>query len=329
VRAAAVTSALPPFGGGDSTITVPGATPGQPVEAQIQFCSESLFEILGRPMTAGATFSAPDVTARRQVTVINETFAKVHFAGVNPLGRRIGIDRLGTGPAALPDPTFEVVGVVEDIANAGFREKPVPQMYLPYSVAGGQGTLLLRFSGDLSAVTASVREEVRAVNPQVALVSPATFETRLLAPFSQQRFSMFVLVIFAGTGLGLVALGVYGVISYTVSQQTREIAVRMALGGQRRHVLGQVLRMTLWLVGTGIVLGVGAGIATNRIVASRVAFRGGAAAIGPESGGGIAAHDPLTIAVAAGLVLFIGICACVIPARRALRVQPIAALREE
>ncbi len=329
VRVAALTSTLPPYGGGQSTIVVPGTLPGQKPESLLQFCSEGLFDVLGRALTAGVTFSALDIALGRQVVVVNDAFANVHFAGLNPLGQRIRIDRLGTGPAALPDPTFEIVGVVEDIANAGFHETPVPQMYVPHSVAGVQGTMLLRFAGDMQAVTASLREEVRAVNPQVALVNPATFETRLLEPFGQQRFSMFVLVIFAATGLGLVALGVYGVISYTVSQQTREIAVRVALGGQPRHVLGQVLRMTLWLVGTGVVVGVGAGIATNRIVASRVAFRGGAAAIGADSGGGVAPHDPVTIAVAAGLVLFMGVCACVIPAWRALRVQPIAALRED
>ncbi len=330
VRQAAVTSTLPPYGGGGSAITVPGAPPGDSAEAMMQFCSEGFFETLGVSVTAGRMFSAQDVALRRQVLVVNETLARMYFGGVNPIGRRIGVTRLGTGPAALADPTFEIVGVVTDIANAGPREQAIPQIALPYTVAPqGQRLLLLRIAGEAPMIEAAVREQVRAVNAQVALMNSGTFESRLQQPFGQQRFSMFVLVIFAAAGLGLVALGVYGVISYTVSQQTREIAIRMALGGQKRHVLGQVLRMTLWLVGTGIVVGIGAGIATNRVVASQVQFRGGAPAIGAESGGGIAPHDPLTIALAGGLVLLMGLSASVVPAWRALRVQPIAALREE
>jgi ABC-type antimicrobial peptide transport system permease subunit len=125
-----------------------------------------------------------------------------------------------------------------------------------------------------------------------------------------------VILLFAGTGLGLVALGVYGVISYTVSQQTREFAIRMALGGERRHVLGQVLWMTVRLVGIGVVVGLAAGLASGRFFLADQLWR-------------TTPHDPTTFATAVGVVLIIGAAACAVPAQRATRVQPASALRHE
>jgi ABC-type antimicrobial peptide transport system permease subunit len=131
----------------------------------------------------------------------------------------------------------------------------------------------------------------------------------------EHRFPLVVLAAFAITGLGLVALGVYGVIAYTVSQQTREFAIRLALGGERRHVAGQVFRTTCWLVGAGALIGLGACLAAGRVLASQLYET--------------SPRDPVTLAAAVTVILVTGAVACTIPARRAMRVEPAVALRHD
>ena len=163
---------------------------------------------------------------------------------------------------------------------------------------------------------AAIRREMAAVDSQVALIDPLTLEELIQRViFARPRFTLLMLGIFAATGVLLVALGVYGVLAYTVSQQTREIAIRMALGGQRGDVIRMVLRLGLTLVGVGLVIGVAASLATNRLLASQL--------------WNISPHDPLTFGAAIAIVLTIGVVACLVPARRAVRVEPMAALRQE
>ena len=133
--------------------------------------------------------------------------------------------------------------------------------------------------------------------------------------YARPRFSLLVLGIFACTGIVLVAFGIYGVLAYTVSQQTREIAIRMALGGERGHVVRMVLRFGLQLVGAGLIIGVAASLATNRLLASQL--------------WNTSPNDPVTFAVATVVIVAIGALACWIPARRAVRVEPMVALRHE
>jgi ABC-type antimicrobial peptide transport system permease subunit len=161
-----------------------------------------------------------------------------------------------------------------------------------------------------------IRREVAAIDPQIALIEPTPLEEWIQrVVFARPRFSVLVLGIFAATGVLLVALGVYGVLAYTVSQQRREIAIRMALGGQRGDVIQMVLRLGLQLVGGGLIIGAAASLATNRLLTTQL--------------WNITPHDPLTFAVAILLVLTIGAAACWIPALRAVRVEPMTALRQE
>jgi putative ABC transport system permease protein len=150
----------------------------------------------------------------------------------------------------------------------------------------------------------------------VAIVQPSTLESLVQRVFyAQPRFSLIVLGMFASTGLALVVLGVYGVLAYTVSQQGREIAIRMALGGDRRHVLKHVFRMGLQLLGTGVVIGLAASMATNRLLVNQL-WR-------------TSPYDPVILTAVTVIVVGVGLCACWVPARRAVRVEPIAALRHE
>ncbi|HZB25853.1 MAG TPA: FtsX-like permease family protein, partial [Vicinamibacterales bacterium] len=235
----------------------------------------------------------------------------------DPLGRQVRVNRLASGPAPVADPTFQIVGVVPDTANQGLRDPSAPQVYVPFPVRGPIGLLfLVRTAGEPMAVAAGVRREIQTVDRRVAVNESISLEDVLQRSFfAQPRFTLIVLVMFAATGLVLVALGVYGVLAYTVSQRSREIAIRVALGGERRHVLGHIVGMGVRLLGAGVIVGLVVGFATNRLLASQLWQT--------------SPHDPLTLAAVTMLVVTIGLCACWVPARRALGVQPIAALRHE
>jgi putative ABC transport system permease protein len=175
----------------------------------------------------------------------------------------------------------------------------------------------MRTTSDPQRVVNMVRQEIRAIDRLVAVVGPLGILEDLLQQrfYAQPRFTLIVLLMFAGTGLALVALGVYGVMAYTVSQQTREIAIRMAVGGEPRHVRRMVLRTGMHLLGAGIGVGLAASAATNRLLVSQL--------------WNISPYDPVTLIGAVAIIVVIGAVACSVPARRAMRVEPIVALRHE
>jgi putative ABC transport system permease protein len=276
-----------------------------------------LFDTIGLTMLKGRLLSTADVEGAHHVVVINEALAKKYFSTTEPLGASIKLPRLATLPVPVPDPTFEIVGVIRDFANAGPRDLPAPQVWMPFPLRGPAGLgMVVRTSTDPARIIPAIRQEVAAVDRQVALIEPTTLDDWMQRVFfARPRFSLLVLGIFACTGILLVAFGVYGVLAYTISQQTREIAIRMALGGERRDVVRMVLRLGLQLVGAGLVIGVAASFATNRLLQSQL--------------WNISPNDPVTFATAIGAVLLIAVLACWVPARRAVRVEPMVALRHE
>jgi putative ABC transport system permease protein len=242
---------------------------------------------------------------------------KKYFGSEEPLGRTVRLARLTTLPVPTADPTFEIVGVVRDTANEGPRERPAPQVFVPFTFRGPGGFwLVLRTSDEPMRVVNALRREIQTVDRTIALVEPTTLEDRMQRVFhARPLFSLLVLGIFGCTGALLVAFGVYGVLAYTVSQQTREIAIRMALGGERGHVVRMVVRLGLQLVGIGLVIGVAASFATNRLLVNQL-FN-------------TSPNDPTTFVAVTLAVVAIGALACWIPARRAVRVEPMVALRHD
>jgi putative ABC transport system permease protein len=317
VRAAALTITPPPFGGMRSGLEIPGMALPPEASTAATFCSDRLIETIGLPLVRGRQLSALDVEKSHHVALISETFAKKYFGADEPLGRTIRLPRLSTLPVPVADPTFEIVGVVGDMANEGPREAPTPQVFLPFTVVSLPGLgLVMRTSGDPLRIVGPLRREIQAINRDVAVVEPLPMETFVQNQFyARPRFSLLVLGIFACTGIVLVAFGVYGVLAYTVSQQTKEIAIRMALGGERGHVIRMVLRLGMQLVGVGLIIGVAASLGTNRLLVSQLWNTSPA--------------DPTTFAVVISAIVAIGVFACWIPARRAVRVEPMVALRHE
>ena len=317
VRSVAIANVPAPFAGMGSGLQIPGRETGAQDFTGITFCSEQLFDTIGLTVMKGRLLSAADVESAHHVVVINEALAKKYFSTTEPLGASIKLPRLATLPVPVADPTFEIVGVIRDFANAGPRDLPAPQVWMPFPLRGPAGLgLVVRTSTDPARIIPVIRQEIAAVDRQVALIEPTTLDEWMQRVFfARPRFSFLVLGIFACTGILLVAFGVYGVLAYTISQQTREIAIRMALGGQRGDVVRMVLRLGLQLVGAGLAIGVAASFATNRLLQSQL--------------WNISPNDPATFAIAIGAVLLIAVLACWVPARRALRVEPMVALRHE
>jgi putative ABC transport system permease protein len=283
----------------------------------VVFGSERLLETLDIPLLKGRGLTRVDVEQVHQVAVINETLARRYFGSEDPLSRVIRVPRLATVPRPVIDPTFEVVGIMQDVSTGGPRNETSPEVLVPYTVRSTGGlALLVRTSDEPLRSVNALRREIQIVDPQVALAEPITLERLIRMTFyAQPGFSLLILGILAGTGAVLVALGVYGVLAYTVSQQTREIAIRMALGGEPGHVVRMVVRFGLGLIAVGLVIGLAVSFATNRLLTAQLWKT--------------SPNDPLTFGVVILLIAIIGVLACWVPARRAVGVQPMMALRHE
>jgi putative ABC transport system permease protein len=317
VVSVAMANGFPPFGGLPSALEIPGIAIQPSSQALVVFGSERLPETLGIPIVKGRGLSTIDIEQAHRVAVINETFARRYFGSEDPLARVIRLPRLTTLPRPITDPTFQVIGIMRDVATVGPRDNPAPEVLLPFSLRLPGGlTLLVRTTDDPLRAVNALRREIQVVDPQVALANPLTLERLIQMNFyARPGFSLLVLGIFAATGAFLVALGIYGVLAYTVSQQTREIAIRMALGGESGHVIRMIVRFGLKLVAAGLLIGLAISFATNRLLTAQL--------------WNTSPNDPVTFAVVILLITTIGVLACWVPARRAVRVQPMIALRHE
>jgi hypothetical protein len=202
VRAAAVSTGVPPFAGMPSPFRIPGATVPEQASVLVVFGSERLFAAVGIPLIRGRELSALDISQSHRVAVINETLARKHFGSEDPLGRTIVLSRLTSLPVPVADPTFQIVGIARDVANQGPRDLPSPQVFIPFPFRGPGGfALLVRTLDDPMRSLATIRREVAAVDPQVALTDPLTLEELIQrAIFARPRFTLLVLGIFAVTG---------------------------------------------------------------------------------------------------------------------------------
>ena len=315
---ASVGSTLPPYGGIAGEIEVAGATHEDKWRSFLQLVGEGYFATLRLKLRQGRLLSEDDVAQARRVVVVNRTFVEKYLGAADPLGRTVRFKILETAqPGAIENAVFEIVGVVADAKNRGIQEAPDPEAFMPYTVTGAfERTLLVRTAGPPAAMAETVRREVWKVDRGVAVTMTGAV-TDYLRRFSyaEPRLGLVILGVFASLGMVLVAIGVYSVIAYTVARQTHEIGIRMALGAERAHVLRMVLGMGSRLVGLGLVVGLVASLAATRVLSSQL--------------WGVAPHDPLTLALVVAVVALAGGAACLFPARRATRVDPMIALRYE
>jgi predicted permease len=319
VISAAESRHYPPYGGIGSDIQIPGKTHGEKWRAMFRLCGEGYFPALRLKLLRGRTFTEGEVVDARRLAVINQALATKYFGQEDPLGQRIKIDELATNPVVrIQDPVFEIVGVIADARNRGIKEPVFPEIVIPYTVVGALNriTLLVRTAGEPLAMRHTIQHEIWAVDRNVPMIFADSLANELKTSFyAEPRFALTLLAVFAGVGLMLVAIGVYSVVAYTVSQQTHEIGIRMALGAEPTQVLGMVLLMGARLVLFGAAAGVLASFAATRVLASQL--------------WSVSPHDPLTLTGVVAVIAVAGMLACYLPARRATRMDPMLALRSQ
>jgi putative ABC transport system permease protein len=318
VTAATVTIGLPPFGFAGGEVTVPGKTQEQEWRAQLDLCDEDYFKTLGLPLLRGRLLSGTDVESARRVVVINQSLARNYYKDEDPIGKTIKFDLLDKVQDVPHDTYFEIVGVVSDMKNQGLREQPTPQAFMPYSVTGvgTSRSIMVRTAVAPLSLLPQVRREVWTIDPNVALTETGSIESEMQRyGYAEPEFGLIGLAAFAGIGLVLVIIGVFSVMAYSVSLQTHEIGVRMALGAQPGDILRMVLTKGIRLIVAGMIIGLLASVGLTRFLASQI--------------WGISATDPWTFGAVATVILVVGLAACALPARSATRVNPTVALRYE
>ena len=305
---------LPLNGGNTTRVYVDGEPvpqPGKETEANMRVVNEHYFQTLGVPLVAGRWFDERDQDGAPTVVIIGKTIADRMFAGRDPVGRKLRYTSIQTDPVTI-------VGVVGDVKITGLDEEIRPVLYYPFRQAGDySSSLVVRTSTDPTSLANAVRGEVRSLDPDAAVLDVDTMEgmiSQTQASFIR-RFPALVIGIFAGVALLLASIGIYGVVSYSVSQQIHYIGIRMALGAGPADILRMVLKQGMILALAGIAIGVVAALGLMRLLATLLYQ--------------VKTTDVLTFAIVAGTLFAVALLACYLPARRATKVDPLVALRYE
>jgi len=315
VKSAGLTSVLPfsdNFDGRGLAVEDHPVPRGEEISVDLYIATADYLQTMCIPLRQGRALTERDTENTPMVALINETMARELWPGQSPVGKRIKFP----GSEKNPQPWRTVVGVVSDVKQYELDRKEPMQIYLPEDQYPTSGmTLVVRASSEPSSLIAAVRNAIHAIDKDLAVDSIATMDQLLADSISLRRFSMLLLMIFAGAALMLAAVGIYGVISYSVNQRTHEIGVRMALGAQARDVLAMVVKQGMALALSGVGIGLGASFALMRLMKDLLF--------------GVSATDPLTFVMIALLLLLVALLACWVPARRAVKVDPMLALRCE
>jgi predicted permease len=318
IESVGMVHAVPMGGAPDATvIRIPGraSLPGQQPYADYMFTSPGYFATVHTPLLRGRDFLDTDTLDSARVTIVNRAMADAFWPGEEAVGKQVGV-------ATLKYPVRTIIGVVANVKQNSLREKTPPQMYVPYSqneikIWPPMQTMqvALRTAADPATTTGSVREAMRTVDPDLPLAKVATLAALVDRSLTQPRFAMLLLAAFGALALVLATIGMYGVISHTVTQRTQEIGVRIALGAQRGQVFGMVLTHGARLALAGIMIGLMGAWAVTRTMSSYLY--------------GVRPGDPFTFGAVSMLLAAVALLACYLPARRAMRVDAVVALRHE
>ncbi len=312
VQAAGAVSTLP-LGGinNDTSFSIEGRpqpSPNQEPVAWYSSVSSDYFRAMGMQLRAGRVLTERDEANSTQVVVINETMARRYFSNEDPLGKRIGNGE--------PDGWREIVGIVADVKHFGLNQDARPSMYLSIQQDPVRSLfIVVRSNSDPLDLAAAVRGAVSSIDKNLAVANVKTMEQRLTESIAPQRFTLLLILIFSVLALLLAAAGIYGMMSYLVTQRTQEIGVRMALGARTTDVLRMVIRHGMILTMSGVAIGLVGAMALTRLMANLLF--------------GVSAFDPITFAAVSFLLIAISLIACLLPARRASKVDPMIALRYE
>ena len=305
-----------PFSGNafNTSFTIEGRPTGPTTEtprAYYRVISPDYFPAIGIELHKGNQFTDRDTAEQPGVAIVNETAAQRYWPGVDPLGKRIK-----RGRPESKNPWLTVIGIVSGSRQLSLKEGSQPEIYVPYLQNPGLTfTLVARTASDPRSLTGALRKEVLSADREIPAVNIKLMEELISNSVAKERFYVLLLAVFAALALILAAVGVYGVMSYSVTLRTRDIGIRMALGARPvdifKHIVGQALLLGLIGLGVGIVLA----IASTRVMSSLLY--------------GINATDPLTLAITSLVLLAVALLASYLPARRATRVDPLVTLRYE
>ncbi|HEV2342427.1 MAG TPA: ABC transporter permease [Candidatus Acidoferrales bacterium] len=320
VELAAITSALPTTNSNPNAVgglPIEGlAIEGRPVESSQGLLAERIrispdyFKVLRATLLRGRSFTEGDEDGKQPVAIIDESTARKYWLTGDPLGRRV---RFGKDPTK---PWTTIVGIIKDIKNDGLDVDGVPHIYVSaYQDPSKQVSMVLRTSLPATLLEPQIRREIQSIDPGLPVFKVVSMNGILDRSLASRRFSADLVGGFAGVALLLASIGIYGLLAYMVGQKSREIAIRMALGAQRRDVLRLVLAQGAKLVAVGLVIGIGGALALTQLMVNLLF--------------GVTPWDPLTFAGVAILFAMVALAACYMPARRAMRVDPMVALRYE
>ncbi len=293
-----------------SEVSLPGESHAGTWTTGVDYISEDYFRTLGLAVVSGRALDAADLDSGKNVAVINRQLGHEFFGDRDPLGKIIRLKGIDNG-------SFQIVGMVESAHNDGLENDPRPEVFVPHTITVlADDVIELRTAAAPESIVEPVRQIVSSIDPEVALTDAATLEDTLHRDFlGARQFGLALLSVFAAIGLILSSVGVFSFVSYAVSQQTHDIGIRMALGASRGDVLGMVLSRGMRPILAGIAGGLAISLAFARFMASQVY--------------GVSPADPWTLFVVSVVLGIVGLAACLLPARRAARVDPMVALRCE
>jgi putative ABC transport system permease protein len=318
VRAVAAINALPFSGlGGSRTFHIEGREPARPedqTEEQLRVVTDGYFETMKIPVLKGREFTGRDTLRGPRVAVVNEALARKHWPNESPISKRVAFSK--------DEPQwYEIVGIVGNIKHRGLDAADRPELYVPYrqplfaNWTVRPMYLAVRTAGEPLATAATVRRELARVDRDQPISDVRTMDERIGRSLAGRRFNMVLLAVFASLALTLAAVGIYGVVAYSVTARTHEIGVRLALGAQRRDVMAMIVGQGMAMTVVGVAVGVASALMLTRVMSSLLF--------------GVSAADPVTFTAIPVLLGAVALVACYVPARRATRVDPLVALRTE
>src|SRR5262249_5874544 len=281
------------------------------IQADQRVASIGYFETMKIPLIKGRFFTEQDTVDVPRVAIIDENMANKYWPGDDPIGRRFK-----QGGAASKSPWATVVGVIANVKQYALdSDSRVAVYYSSLQITPGQFFVAVRTAGDPRALAAAVRQEIRDLDSNILVYDVKTMDQLVFESLGRRRFAMVALGIFSIIALVLAAVGIYGVMSYSVTQRTREIGIRMALGASTRSVLQIVVGQAMALAGIGVAIGLAGALIATRLMRTLLF--------------GVSATDPLTFTAIAVVLGGVALAACLFPARRATRVDPMVAVRYE
>jgi putative ABC transport system permease protein len=291
----------------------PITTPDKWPMANYRSVTPNYFRAMGIPIVQGRAFTDRDEYNAPLAMIVNQALADQDFPGESAVGKRINFGNTDSNNQPV---WFEIVGVTANVRSLELREEPTAELYFStYQDPWDEMSLVVRSTGDPESVAGALRQVVTDVDRTVPISDVQTMKQIVSTSVIQPRFNLFLVALFSVIALLLSAAGIYGVTSYSVSQRTHELGIRMALGAQVRDVLGMILKQGMGVIGIGLVLGLGAAFLLLRLMKSLLF--------------GVTETDPLTFVVTTTLLTFVALIACYVPARRATKVDPLEALRYE